>query len=177
MQYKLIDVPLPSRRGNYNLAILDSNPLRWEPVPLDMNNERVLEVIREVWFAQNKQLEYHKYWQNEPVEFIQAYQSFYAELFSLEWLHKNEDRHNIVVNKDCCLTLVQYTNHKLIAYSRSTDMRNGYHSDRLLLNYLAQQINSERPDCQVITIEWHLAIPHVYLKKGIARLEDKEPNK
>ncbi len=174
MKYDIIKEGLSSRRGNYNLVILTQNPLVFIPEPLDLSKTRHQAVIAEVWQAVLKKLRYHPYWENEPLEFVKYYEDFYNELFSLEWLHRPQDRHNIVVNKNCCLTMVQYHLGKLIAYSRSTDMRNGYFSDKLILRYLAETINRNRPDCKVDIIEWHLAIPHVYEEKGIARLLDKE---
>jgi len=171
MQYKLEYPTLDSRRGKYNTVVLITNPLSWKPKALDYLNARHRAVIDEVAYAQSGKLHTHMYWVNEPKRFILAYQLFYNKLFSFDWLHKNEDRHNIVVSADCCLTLVQYHNHKLIAYSRSTDMRNGYFSDRLLLNLLAEHITQDRPDCRVDLIEWHIAIPHIYEKQdGVARL-------
>jgi len=172
MTYKLKDLTLKSRRGDYNLVELESNPIIWTLVPLDPSKPRHRDVIQEVDDAVANRLHLHKYWQDETAEFIAQYQYFYKELFSLRWLHKNEDRHNIAVNPFCCLTLVQYHNHQLIAYSRSTDMRNGYFSDKLLLDYLAQQINTWRPDCKVDIIIWYLAIPHAYTDLGIARLKE-----
>jgi len=174
MQYKLEEPTLDSRRGKYNIAILETNPLRFAPKSLDNLNDRHRAVIDEVSYAQAGNLHLHKYWLDEPKRFIIAYQLLYTKLFSLDWIHKNEDRHNLVVNAECCLTLVQYHNHKLIAYSRSTDMRNGYFSDKLLLNLLAERITQDRPDCRVDMIEWHLAIPHVYEKQdGVARLLER----
>ena len=174
MQYKLELKSLNSRRGRYTPVILESNPLIWEPTRLDTRIPRHRDVMDEVSYAMSNRLFEHKYWKDEPMVFVQNYADLYKELFSFKWLHKNEDRHNIVVNQHCCLTLVQYHNHRLIAYSRSTDMRNGYFSDQLLLNLLASEINFIRPDCEVKTIEWYLAIPHVYDQKGVARLLDKE---
>ena len=170
MQYKLDNRVLKSRRGDYRLVDLESNPIIWYPETLVPSIQRHQAVMNEVQCALDGKLELHKYWENEPLGFIRRYQDFYQQLFRLEWLHEKDDRHNIVVNEFCCLTLVQYHNGKLIAYSRSTDMRNGYHSDKLLLDYLAMHINMLRPDCRVNGIEWYLAIPHVYQEKGIARL-------
>ncbi len=174
MKYNIISEGIPSRRGNYNIVKLDENPIIWIPELLDLSNKRHLDVIAEVRHAKFGKLAAHPYWKDEPIEFINHYQDFYTELFSLKWLHKRTDRHNIVVNPNCCLTLVQYENGRLTAYSRSTDMRNGYHSDRLILNLLADVINQERPDCKVHEIVWYIAIPHIYEEKGIARLIDKE---
>lgn len=174
MQYKLEELTLQSRRGDYNTVKLVVNPLRFTPRPLKLNNPRHVAVIDEVSYAAMHRLGDHKYWLNEPTHWIQTYQDFYNELFELKWLHKNEDRHSLVVSKECCLTLVQYHNHRLIAYSRSTDMRNGYFSDKLLLHLLAQHITNDRPDCQVVEIEWHIAIPHVYKNQnGVARLLER----
>jgi len=174
MRYKLELMSLNSRRGNYTPVILEENPLIWEPVPLDESIQRTKDVFEEIAHAQFGILNRHKYWKDEPFQFVRAYEDFYTNLFSLKWLHKNEDRHSIISNADCCLTLVQYHNHRLIAYSRSTDMRNGYFSDKIVLEYLAQQINSMRSDCQVHSIEWYLAVPHVYDQKGVARLLEGE---
>jgi hypothetical protein len=174
MRYKLKKESLNSRRGKYTPAILESNPLIWEPQELDILNDRHRAVIDEVGYASLGILATHKYWKNEPLEWIDAYQHFYNELFSLTWLHKNDDRHNIAMCRQCCLTSIQYHNHRLIAYSRSTDMRNGYFSDKLILDYLAERIAQDRPDCKVKTIEWYLAVPHVYNQKGVARLLEGE---
>jgi len=141
------------------------------PVKELPNSDRLTDVIMEVVFAKEGRLGDHPYWKDEPIEFIDHYTQFYRELFGLEWLHEKEDRHNLVVNANCCLTLVQYNNGALHAYSRSTDMKNGYFSDRLLLNYLAEVINQKRPDCHVDRICWYLAVPHVYVEPGIARLK------
>jgi hypothetical protein len=173
MQYKIETIPLNSRRGEYNLVTLQSNPLIWKPVPLNTNNKRHRAVMAEVEFAMLNKLDEHEYWENEPAWWTDQYRTFYVDLFSLLWLNKNEDRHSISVNPYCCLTLVQYHNHRLIAYSRSTDMKNGYFSDKLILDYLAECINHWRPDCQVHTIEWFIAVPHVYTKPGIARLLER----
>jgi len=173
MKYKLELMSLDSRRGKYTSAILESNPIIWTPEPLDITNPRHRDVISEIQFAFDGVLHQHKYWANEPKRWIYQYQNFYHDLFKLAWLNENADRHSLVVNIHCCLTLVQYHNHRLIAYSRSTDMRNGYFSDKLVLDYLAEIINKARPDCQVTSIEWYLAVPHVYNEKGIARLIDK----
>ena len=116
----------------------------------------------------------HKYWKDEPLHFVLDYQNFYKDLFSLNWLNKPEDRHNIIASPTCCLTSVQYHAGTLYAYSRSTDMRNGYFSDRIILNYLAQHIAELRPDCKVTSIQWFIAVPHVYQQTGgVARLIDK----
>jgi hypothetical protein len=165
-----------SRRGDYRLAtfpptIGDANLLVWLPSPLK-DTDRDIDVIAEVKYAQEGRLADHPYWKDEPIEFVNEYSKFYVELFGLKWLHEKDDRHNIVVNSTCCLTLVQYNNGILHAYSRSTDMRNGYFSDRILLNYLAEVINEMRPDCEVEAIQWYLAVPHVYVNKGIARLQE-----
>lgn len=165
MRYKLEEPTLDSRRGKYNVVSLDQNPIIFEPTPLDIERTRHKDVVDEVYYAMDGRLADHKYWADEPLEFVEQYQAFYQDLFSLGWLHKNEDRHNIAVNAKCCLTLVQYHDHRLIAYSRSTDMKNGYFSDQLLLRYLAVVISAIRPDCKVDMIEWYLAIPHVYEKK------------
>jgi len=170
MQYKLENEVLNSRRGKYQVTKLDANPMIWHPETLDPSIMRHQEVMVEISYANEGRLADHRYWQNEPTWWINQYQAFYSDLFSLLWLHKNEDRHNIVVNADCCLTLVQYHNHRLIAYSRSTDMKNGFYSDKLVLDYLAEYINRSRPDCRVNSIEWYLAVPHTYEAKGIARL-------
>lgn len=170
MQYKLENEALNSRRGKYQVASLEANPIIWTPDLISARIPRHKDVIEEVDYAVNERLHLHKYWFDEPDYFIKEYQSFYRKLFSLSWLHRKEDRHNIVVNENCCLTLVQYHNGNLIAYSRSTDMRNGYFSDKILLNYLAMQIGVWRPDCKVDKIIWYMAIPHVYEEKGIARL-------
>jgi hypothetical protein len=173
MQYKLEEPTLDSRRGKYNVVSLDQNPIMFEPRLLNIGISRHRDVVEEVEYALHDTLATHKYWENEPIEFVRQYQDFYKKLFSLDWIHENEDRHNIAVNAHCCLTLVQYHNHRLIAYSRSTDMKNGYFSDQLLLRYLAMCISDTRDDCKVDMIEWHLAIPHVYEKKGIARLTER----
>lgn len=174
MQYKLGNETLKSRRGDYQLALLDTNPIIWTPKPIDLETQRHRDVSDEITYALIGRLGEHKYWANEPLDWIKAYQDFYIELFKLNWLHERDDRHNIVVSPTCCLTLVQYHNHRLIAYSRSTDMRNGYFSDRLLLNFLAAHIKTVRPALEVKEIVWFIAIPHVYHKEGIARLLDTD---
>lgn len=166
-----------SRRGPYQIVELpptigDANLLVWMPMELG-SSERADKVRMEVDYAKLRILAEHPYWKDEPLDFINEYSKLYRELFGLKWLHKKEDRHNIVVNPVCCMTLVQYNNGTLTAYSRSTDMRNGYFSDRLILDYLAETINRERPDCKVDKIVWYLAVPHVYLHKGIARLQEE----
>ena len=167
----------PSRRGKYKVAVIYSllthNMFRWAPKPMT-NNKRDQGVISEIQYAFEGRLHEHPYWENEPLTFIEAYTRFYREAFSLLWLHKATDRHNIAVNAETCVTLIQYFNGKLICYSRSTDMRNGYYSDRRVLDYLAHMINTKRPDCKVREIEWYLAIPHEYDEPGIARLIDNE---
>ncbi len=170
MEYIIKNKVLKSRRGNYNTVSLITNPVIWTPKTLNTDVPRHKDVIAEIEFAMSGILSEHKYWQNEPLYWIQEYQKFYTELFLLQWLHEKADRHNIVANTNCCLTLVQYHDGVLTAYSRSTDMRNGYFSDRLVLNYLAECINKSRPDCQVEQIVWYLAIPHVYEQEGVARL-------
>lgn len=174
MRYKLEEPTLDSRRGRYNVVSLDQNPIIWQPLSiLNRKSSRLDMVISEVDYALDSRLDEHKYWVNEPLEFVEQYQEFYQMLFSLSWLNNKADRHNIMVCEDCCLTLIQYHNNRLIAYSRSTDMRNGYYSDKLLLEYLAYNITANLPDFRVDTIEWHLAIPHVYEKTGIARLTER----
>ena len=172
--YKLNPHSLQSRRGRYNMVeMVNMNPVKWAPKPLNSQYERHAAVMDEILYARQGILGQHKYWADEPLTWILTYERFYAELFSLQWLNNNDDRHNLVVSAECCLTLVQYHNHRLIAYSRSTDMHNGYFSDRLILEYLAQHISKLRPDCTVTSIEWYLAIPHVYEKPGIARLLER----
>lgn len=175
-EYKELKEIYTSRRGNYQLvefpfAIQNASLLEWKPEPLG-DSKRDLEVMDEIRYARQGRLAEHRYWANEPKSFVDEYSKLYTELFELNWLHKKEDRHNIVVNSACCLTLVQYNNGVLHAYSRSTDMRNGYYSDKLILDYLAQTINTERRDCEVIKISWQLAVPHVYVHPGIARLQE-----
>lgn len=172
MKYVISDLLYNSRRGKYRLVDLPNNPIIWKP-SFSGSTTRDLMVIDEVKAAFNNTLNKHPYWNNEPQQFIDEYTSFYVEVFDLKWLNNLEDRHNIVVNKKCCLSLIQYNNGVLTAYSRSTDMRNGYFSDKQVLEYLAYTINKLRPDCPVNTIVWYLAIPHVYEAKGIARLENK----
>ena len=174
MLYKLEYPTLDSRRGKYNVVSLINNPVMWTPEPLNPIFPRNKAVVAEVAYAEAGNLANHPYWADEPLDWILVYQDFYNKLFSLDWLHRNEDRHSIVVSAECCLTLVQYHNHRLIAYSRSTDMRNGYYSDKIILDYLAEYITQTRPDCRVSMIEWHLALPHVYEKTGIARMLNEE---
>lgn len=157
-----------SRRGDYQMAILDDRLLEWAPAEMT-ENRRDKAVVSEIEYAQNNRLDEHPYWHDESVEFVMEYTSFYKTLFGLIWLKDRYSRNNIVVNSDCCLTSVQYHNGVLHAYSRSTDMRNGYFSDKRVLDYLAQTINSMRPDCLVEKIQWYLACPHIYIKEGIAR--------
>lgn len=168
MKLNLSQKVYKSRRGDYRLAIFD-RPLTWVPTPLG-ESDREINVMAEVAFAKDGNLAHHPYWKDEPLDFVEQYSKMYVELFELQWLHNQDDRHNIVVNRDCCLTLIQYHDGTLYAYSRSTDMKNGYHSDRLILEYLAEIINHQRPDCKVERITWFMAIPHVYVDKGIARL-------
>lgn len=172
--YKTVQV-FSSRRGDYQLlrASPDENTLSWTPKPLGVS-KRDIGVISEIEAALNDKLDTHPWWKDEPRDFIQNYTLLYKELFSLGWLYQAEDRHNIVTNKYCCLTLVQYNNGILHAYSRSTDMKNGYFSDRRVLDYLAQKINELRPDCKVEKIVWYLAVPHEYVLSGIARLKEKD---
>lgn len=174
--FVVTDEVYESRRGPYQLVKLKAIPknsaLVWEPVPLG-TSKRDVGVMTEILYAKEHRLEQHQYWLDEPMDFVQEYTEFYNELFSLNWLHSKEARHNIVVNETCCLTLVQYHNGTLHAYSRSTDMRNGYHSDKQVLNFLAQTINALKPEYHVDQISWYLAIPHVYTEKGIARLIDR----
>jgi hypothetical protein len=164
---------LPSRRGDYKVATIDSfitnNMFSWTPKPLS-NSKRDNGVKSEIQYAIDNKLKDHFYWENEPIEFVNEYQQFYKQLFSLSWLHNSTDRHNIVVNPITCLTLVQYHNGILYAYSRSTDMKNGYYSDKKVLDYLAEVINRDKPEFKVKEINWFLAIPHEYVNPGIARL-------
>ena len=174
IEYTELKQVCKSRRGDYKVVafpwvITDASVLQWVPKPLG-NSDRDIAVSAEVEYARDGRLADHPYWKDEPTEFINEYSKLYVELFDLKWLHNPEDRHNVVVNAACCLTLVQYNNGILHVYSRSTDMRNGYFSDKLILNYLANVINRDRPDCQVKKIYWYLAIPHVYVKPGLARL-------
>lgn len=170
-----LDTILPSRRGPYRLTANNAvdRVYEWTPKPLN-NSNRANMVKQEIEDAFNWNLGNHPYWANEEDEFVNDYSWLYRDLFKLEWLEGPADRHNVVVNQYCCLTLVQYHNGILHAYSRSTDMKNGLHSDKLVLEYLAEVINEKRPDCPVHTISWTLAIPHVYEKPGIARLLHKE---
>lgn len=173
MEYDIMPPMLNSRRGKYQVVRPRWNPQIWEPRLLDPAIPRHVDVMDEVEFAISGKLHEHKYWQDEPISFINEYQKFYRKLFSMNWIGKNTDRHSIVVNRNCCLTLVQYHDHRLIAYSRSTDVRNGYYSDRLILEYLAQMI-STNPQFKVEQIIWFMAVPHVYKEKGIARLKKDE---
>lgn len=157
-----------SRRGKYKRAILEEKVLEWEPIPLG-ENKRDKMVRSEIEHAQNNVLAEHPYWFDESEQFIENYTIFYKELFGLNWLGDRYSRNNIVMNKYCCLTSVQYHDGILHAYSRSTDMRNGYYSDKKVLEHLAEMINAIRPDCKVEKIRWYLACPHVYIKEGIAR--------
>lgn len=174
--FEVLEPAYPSRRGAYKLVrfntMQDDSTLVWKPQPLG-NSKRDINIMSEILYAKENRLAQHPYWFDEPLEFIQEYTKFYNELFSLNWICSKEARHNIVVNPTCCLTLVQYNNGTLHAYSRSTDMRNGYHSDKQVLNFLAQTINALKPEYHVDKIVWYLAIPHVYTTKGIARLIDK----
>lgn len=163
---------LTSRRGDYQLNVMTENPIIWTPEALG-TTRRDLGVMSEIDFALKHKLDQHEYWQDEPKEFIDEYTKLYNELFGLAWLKKSADRHNIVVNPACCMTLVQYHDGVLTAYSRSTDMRNGFYSDKKVLDYLATTINNTRPDCKVEKIVWYLACPHTYVNKGIARLTSR----
>ena len=168
-----------SRRGDYQLtkfdeALQEDSTLVWTPEPINVGKARHGMVKLEIKLAMDNRLSEHPYWHNEPKEFVDEYTNFYNKLFGLNWLHKPEDRHNIIVNDKCCLTLVQYNNGTLHAYSRSTDMRNGYHADKVILDYLAHVINDCRPDCWVNKIVWYLAVPHQYVKDGMARLNEGE---
>lgn len=177
---EVVEGNLKSRRGLYNQVEvsqgLHTNNVVWEPEPLDEYSGRARAVRLEVSSSKVNALQHHPYWENEPKEFVDEYQKFYNKLFSLDWLNGKHDRHNIVVNEKCCLTLVQYHNGTLYAYSRSTDMRNGYMSDGLILDYLAECINKDKPECKVDVINWTLAIPHEYVEPGIARLKKDEEN-
>lgn len=178
--YTVLPTRYKSRRGDYQMtkltepSNLTNSTLSWYPVRLYPEEKRDHGVITEIIFAATNILAHHPYWKDEPQDFIDEYTKFYNEAFGLKWLKNPEDRHNIVVNPICCLTLIQYHNGTLHAYSRSTDMKNGYYSDKRVLDYLAQTINEKRPDCTVDKIVWYMAIPHVYVKKGIARLNTKE---
>ena len=170
--YKILDQIYKSRRGDYRMAAFDgpSNVVAWLPKPLGLEPRDVM-VMSEVSFAKQNKLAEHPWWADEPQDFIEQYTKLYQELFRLEWLSSSTSRHNVVVNATTCLTLIQYHNGILHAYSRSTDIRNGYYSDKLVLDYLAEVINEKRPDCKVELIEWYLAVPHAYVEKGIARLK------
>lgn len=174
--FEVLEPEYPSRRGPYKLVRLntvqDNAALVWTPEPLGVS-KRDLGVMSEIQAAKHDKLAEHPYWFDEPLEFVKEYTKFYNELFELNWIYSREARHNIVVNPVCCLTMVQYHDGTLHAYSRSTDMRNGYHSDKQVLNFLAQTINALKPECRVDKIVWYLAIPHVYTNKGIARLINK----
>lgn len=166
--------PLPSRRGDYKMVHIPEGFYQWAPKPLP-NTKRANLVKQEIADSFKGQLGTHPYWEGEDEEFINDYQLFYRDLFRIEgWIEKPTDRHNVVVSEYCCLTMVQYHNGILHAYSRSTDMKNGLHSDKLVLEYLAEVITKERPDCPVNQIYWYIAIPHEYVKPGIARLLEKE---
>jgi len=175
-KFKPLDKIYNSRRGKYQLTqftelLQENSALVWKPEPLPTSVRATL-VRDEISAAFLDYLDVHPFWKDEPKEFVDEYTKFYKELFGLDWLHNPEDRHNIVANKTCCLTVVQYHDGVLHAYSRSTDMRNGYYADKLILDYLAECIGSSRPDCKVEKICWYLAVPHVYVQKGIARLGD-----
>lgn len=169
MKNKVLPEIYSSRRGDYRLTDLP-NPVKWKPGPLHLT-KRLQGVIDEIEAAANFKLDEHPWWKDEPMEFVNEYTSLYNELFSLRWLKNASDRHNIAFNINCCLTSVQYNNGTLHAYSRSTDMKNGYFSDKLVLEWLARTINEKRPDCHVHTISWYIAIPHEYVEPGIARLK------
>lgn len=173
--WKLQDEVYKSRRGDYQLVVTDNgvNVIVWTPTPMD-DSKRDQLVMEEIELSKHGRLNRHPWWQDEPEDFVWQYALLYQELFSLMWLHERSDRHNIVVNKHCCLTMVQYNNGVLHAYSRSTDMRNGYYSDHRVLDYLAQTINQRRPDCKVDKIVWYIAVPHEYVNAGIARLKEED---
>lgn len=173
--WKLKEKVYSSRRGDYQLMSTESglNVVTWSPLQPDFETRFEKGVTDEFLFAQEGRLIQHPWWQDEPYDFVMNYQVLYNELRSLNWLYKPDDRHNLVVNKYTCLTLVQYHAGVLYGYSRSTDMRNGYFADQTVLNRVAHFINTYRPDCKVNKVVWHLAVPHMYVKKGIARL-DKE---
>lgn len=162
-----------SRRGDYTLMVTDTgfNIMTWVPTKPDFTTRINKGVFDEIDNSLRGILSVHPWWQDEPFDFVMHYQNLYVELFKLEWLHKPSDRHNVVVNKHTCLTLVQYNNGTLHGYSRSTDMRNGYFADQTVLNQLAFYINTRRPDCKVDKIVWYLAVPHMYVEKGLARLK------
>ena len=170
--YKVLDQIYKSRRGDYRLTAFSDcvGVMTWKPEPLGVT-PRAIMVMSEVAFAERGELAMHPWWADEPQEFIDEYTKLYQEMFGLKWLGSITSRHNVVANATSCLTLVQYNNGILHAYSRSTDMRNGYYSDKLVLDYLAEIINRKRPDCAVDEIRWYLAVPHVYVEKGIARLK------
>lgn len=162
----ILEEVFKSRRGDYRLVDVDL--VKWIPEPLGKTKRDVL-VKLEIAYALENNLANHPYWVDEPREFIDAYTELYQTLFSLMWLHEPSSRQNIVVSAKCCVTLVQYNNGVLHCYSRSTDMKNGYYSDRKMLNYLAEHINEYRPDCKVDSISWYFACPHIYTEAGIAR--------
>lgn len=168
-----------SRRGDYTLdgvpdLMVITDP-KLELAEARKNRKaRVDMVASEIKMSRDGILEKHKYWKDEPLSFVVQYENFYILAWQLGWLNKPEDRHNVLVNPYTCLTLVQYHAGKLIAYSRSTDSKNGLHADKLVLLLLAEHIEEHRPDCPVNEIYWLRALPHTYVEPGIARLKDGE---
>lgn len=156
-----------SRRGPFVLT----GPVVIEEIPEEfkISDKRLKDVNEEIRYSMEGRLEAHKYWADEPMEFILEYQKLYQTLFNVPtWIHYFEARHNIVVNPMTCVTLVQYFAGQLIVYSRSTDMRNGYFGDKVVIHLLRQAIREA--GYPVDSTIWIKAIPHEYTTPGIARL-------
>ena len=160
-----------SRRGPFFLT--EEISIEVLPDIFKISEKRLNDVKEEIEYAKKGKLKDHKYWDNEPLEFILEYQGLYQRLFNVDsWIHYKDARHNIVVNPATCVTLVQYFDGQLIVYSRSTDMKNGYFGDKVVIHLLRQAIRTA--GFVVNETLWIKAIPHEYVNKGIARLVDYE---
>ncbi len=160
-----------SRRGPFFLT--EEISIETIPETFKISEKRLNDVKEEIEYAKKNKLKDHKYWDNEPIEFILDYQDLYQKLFNVKsWIHYKDARHNVVTNPATCVTLVQYFDGQLIVYSRSTDMKNGYFGDKVVIHLLRQAIREA--GFEVNEALWIKAIPHEYVNKGIARLINYE---
>jgi len=156
-----------SRRGDFFLT--EDIQIEVVPEEFKITEKRLKDVKEEIQFAKEGRLEQHKYWDNEPISFTKEYEKLYQRLFDIpSWLYYTEARHNIVVNETTCVSLIQYFNGTLFVYSRSTDMRNGYFGDKVVIHLLREEIR--KVGYEVKETLWLKLIPHEYVEKGIARL-------
>lgn len=160
-----------SRRGPFKMVA----PLSIEIIPEEfkISYKRLADVREEIEYAKQGKLADHKYWDNEPQEFTLEYQVLYQTLFDVDkWIHYKDARHNVVANPVTCVTLVQYFDGELIIYSRSTDMKNGYFGDKVVIHLLREAIREAGYPVEVT--KWLKANAHEYIEPGIARLVDIE---